>query len=251
MTKLEDQSLLLFKVDFEKAFDSVNWNFLLDVMRQMGFDHKWRRWIASWRRWIASCLSSASISILVNGSPSNEFLMERVRLSNSRVNVPLLQFADDALFFGEWSRLNAYNLINILRCFELASGLKVNLEVDFLELGPPVGRKMRLCDGWQGIIDRFRDRLSLWNAKTLSVGGRLTLIIFVLGSLPVYYLSLFKAPMSVLKVLDSIRCRFFQGHNVSEKGIKWVKWKSILLGSDRGGLGVGCLQSKNLSLLAK
>ncbi|GJR05936.1 retrovirus-related pol polyprotein from transposon TNT 1-94 [Tanacetum coccineum] len=40
MDKLEDQSLLLFKVNFEKAFDSVNWNFLLYVMRQTGFGHK-------------------------------------------------------------------------------------------------------------------------------------------------------------------------------------------------------------------
>nr|GEX91763.1 reverse transcriptase domain, reverse transcriptase zinc-binding domain protein [Tanacetum cinerariifolium] len=101
------------------------------------------------------------------------------------------------------------------------------------------------------IIDRFRDCLSLLKAKTLSVGGRLTLIKSVLGSLPVYYLFLFKAPMSVLKVLDSIRCIFSGGHKVSERGIKWVKWKSFLLGSDRGGLGVGCLQSKNLSLLEK
>ncbi|GJZ38643.1 reverse transcriptase domain-containing protein [Tanacetum coccineum] len=67
--------------------------------------------------------------------------------------------------------------------------------------GLPVGRKMWLCDGWQGIIDRFHDRLSLWKAKALSVGGRLTLIKFILGSLPVYYLSLFKAPLSVLKIL--------------------------------------------------
>nr|GEY01736.1 reverse transcriptase domain, reverse transcriptase zinc-binding domain protein [Tanacetum cinerariifolium]GEY92281.1 reverse transcriptase domain, reverse transcriptase zinc-binding domain protein [Tanacetum cinerariifolium] len=110
---------------------------------------------------------------------------------------------------------------------------------------------MRLYDGWQGIIDRFRDGLSLWKAKTLSVCGRLTLIKSVLGSLPVYYLSLFKAPLSVLKVLDSIRCRFFWGHKEGEKGINWVKWKSILLGSNQGGLGVGCLQSKNLSLLGK
>nr|GEV23004.1 cysteine-rich receptor-like protein kinase [Tanacetum cinerariifolium] len=43
MAKLEDQNLLIFKVDFEKAFDSVNWNFLLDVMRKIGFILKWRK----------------------------------------------------------------------------------------------------------------------------------------------------------------------------------------------------------------
>ncbi|GJU48611.1 reverse transcriptase domain, reverse transcriptase zinc-binding domain protein [Tanacetum coccineum] len=66
-------------------------------------------------------------------------------------------------------------------------------------LGLPVGRRMRFSEGWEGIIDRFHDRLSLWKVKTLSVGGRLTLIKYVLGSLPVYYLSLLKAPSNVLK----------------------------------------------------
>ena len=70
MANIEKLKLLLFKVDFEKAFDSVNWNFLQNTMRQMGFGIKWRKWIAS-------CLSSASISIVVNGSPSKEFKLER------------------------------------------------------------------------------------------------------------------------------------------------------------------------------
>lgn len=30
-------NLLLLKVDFAKAFDRVNWDFLLDIMSQMGF----------------------------------------------------------------------------------------------------------------------------------------------------------------------------------------------------------------------
>ncbi|GJV10924.1 cysteine-rich receptor-like protein kinase [Tanacetum coccineum] len=70
MASLEKHKLLtLLSVDFEKAFDSVNWGFILDIMRQMGFGFKWRKWISS-------CLSSASISVLINGSPSKEFKME-------------------------------------------------------------------------------------------------------------------------------------------------------------------------------
>ncbi|XP_071738848.1 secreted RxLR effector protein 78-like [Rutidosis leptorrhynchoides] len=57
---------IIFKVDFEKAFDSLNWNYLLEVMKCMGFGSKW------WK-WIGSCLNSASILILINGSPTPEF----------------------------------------------------------------------------------------------------------------------------------------------------------------------------------
>ena len=50
---------LIFKVDFEKAYDSINWRFVIDIMKRMGFGGKWCNWISS-------CLSSATMSILVN-----------------------------------------------------------------------------------------------------------------------------------------------------------------------------------------
>lgn len=61
---------LIFKVDFEKAFDSLNWEYLDDVLQGMGFGMKWRKWMRS-------CLKSASISLLANGSPTKEFKMEK------------------------------------------------------------------------------------------------------------------------------------------------------------------------------
>lgn len=124
-------------------------------------------------------------------------------LSESGTNVSLLQYADDAFFFGDWSRLNATNLIHILECFELASGLKINIskrriigigvptnEVEFMAaslgcsheslpftyLGLPVGKKMRVCDGWNEVINRFRERLSSWKVNALIIGRRLTLV---------------------------------------------------------------------------
>ena len=96
---------MFFKIDFEKAFDSLNWNFLDDVMLQMNFG-------VNWRRWINRCLSSASISVLINGSPCNEFQMAKgVRqgdplapflfiIAAEAFNVAMKQACDRGVFHG-------------------------------------------------------------------------------------------------------------------------------------------------------
>ena len=61
---------LIFKINFEKAYDYVNWHYIRDVMVLMGFGLKWCNWVDA-------CLRSASISTLVNGSPTEEFRMTR------------------------------------------------------------------------------------------------------------------------------------------------------------------------------
>ncbi|GJW66725.1 RNA-directed DNA polymerase, eukaryota [Tanacetum coccineum] len=57
---------MIFKVDFAKAYDSVRWDFLDDVLLSFGFGLKWRSWILG-------SLSSGKASVLVNGSPTSEF----------------------------------------------------------------------------------------------------------------------------------------------------------------------------------
>src|SRR5688572_5489845 len=52
----------LLKLDFKKAYDSVKWSFLKMIMGKMGFGEKWIKWIMT-------CVSSVSLSILLNGSP--------------------------------------------------------------------------------------------------------------------------------------------------------------------------------------
>ena len=73
----------------------------------------------------------------------------------------------------------------------------------------------------------------------------------VLGSIPIHFLSLFKAPMKVIDLLESLRHRFFWDFEKDQRGISWVKWNSILLSPKRGGLGIGSLLAKNLALLRK
>nr|GEW12565.1 RNA-directed DNA polymerase, eukaryota, reverse transcriptase zinc-binding domain protein [Tanacetum cinerariifolium] len=57
---------MVFKIDFEKAFDYVHWDFLDLIMDKLGLDLKWRNWING-------CLHNAHSSMLVNGSPTEEF----------------------------------------------------------------------------------------------------------------------------------------------------------------------------------
>ncbi|GJW53440.1 hypothetical protein Tco_0097525 [Tanacetum coccineum] len=58
--------------------------------------------------------------------------------------------------------------------------------------------KMSRCHNWKPLVDRFHKRLLKWESKSLSFGGRLTLVRSVLGSLGVYYFSNFKAPKKVI-----------------------------------------------------
>nr|GEX30335.1 RNA polymerase II large subunit [Tanacetum cinerariifolium] len=71
--------------------------------------------------------------------------------------------------------------------------------------GIKLGGDMHRLQVWNDIVDRIRCRLSKWKMKMLSIGGRLTLVKSVLGSMPIFHMSLFKVPAGILRTLESIR----------------------------------------------
>nr|GFA08501.1 RNA-directed DNA polymerase, eukaryota [Tanacetum cinerariifolium] len=221
---------MMFKVDFAKAYDSVRWDYLDDVLRCFGFGSKWRSWISG-------SLNLGMASILVNGSPTTEFpfhcglkqrdplapflfilIMESLHLSFERVveaglfkgiqigpslSISHLFYADDAVFIGEWSDNNLSHIMQILHCFSLSSGLKINvlksnllgvgvsseaviiaarnlgclvMSTPFKYLGVMVGGNMSLTKAWEAVIGKLKSRLSKWKRNTLSIGGHLTLL---------------------------------------------------------------------------
>nr|GEX39235.1 RNA-directed DNA polymerase, eukaryota, reverse transcriptase zinc-binding domain protein [Tanacetum cinerariifolium] len=57
--KNKKKQSMTFKVDFEKAYDSVRWDFIDDILRRFGFGEKWCKWIQS-------CLYSSRGSAMCN-----------------------------------------------------------------------------------------------------------------------------------------------------------------------------------------
>ncbi|XP_021975310.1 uncharacterized protein LOC110870437 [Helianthus annuus] len=153
--KKTGKELFFFKIDFEKAYDNINWRFLKLIMKQMNFPDRWCNWIKG-------VLHSARSSVLVNGSPTFEFNCEKgirqgdtispfsflivmeglssmlrmacdngmfdgVQLNNDGPIISHLLYADDTMVMGKWSQFNFNVLKRILRIFHLCSGLRINL----------------------------------------------------------------------------------------------------------------------------
>ena len=64
------QSCLLLKIDIAKAFDSVCWPFLLEVLQWLGFSQRWRDWMSI-------LLGLASTKVLLNGRSGNRIYHAR------------------------------------------------------------------------------------------------------------------------------------------------------------------------------
>ena len=145
---------VIFKIDFENAYDKVKWNFLLQMLQLKGFSPKWIEWIKSF-------ISGGSVAINVNdeidpyfqtkkglrqGDPLSPILFNIVAdmltllINRAKANdqvhgvmphlidggLSILQYADDTILFMDHNLEQAQHMKNILCAFEQLSGLKIN-----------------------------------------------------------------------------------------------------------------------------
>ncbi|KAL9671136.1 hypothetical protein QQ045_008702 [Rhodiola kirilowii] len=158
--KKERRSALVIKLDFRKVYDSVSWEYLRSIQESLGFGDKWIKWMHE-------CYSSAGLSILINGSPTEEITMERglcqgdplspflspflfllaaeglSTMLNNAVKAGLisgvgwgknggllthLQFANDTVLFYRPVMEEVWIIRHLLRTFAVSSGLEINFK---------------------------------------------------------------------------------------------------------------------------
>ncbi|GJT98257.1 hypothetical protein Tco_1093775 [Tanacetum coccineum] len=117
---------------------------------------------------------------------------------DSSLTLSHLFFADAAIFVGKWDSLNMRTIVNVLKCFHLASGLKIKFHksklmgigtrqeevkaaattmgcsiftTHFVHLGVKAEGAMSRIKSWDDVVAKVSSRLSKWKLKTQSTGG--------------------------------------------------------------------------------
>ncbi|WVZ83332.1 LOW QUALITY PROTEIN: hypothetical protein U9M48_030493 [Paspalum notatum var. saurae] len=153
---------VVLKLDFRKAFDSVNWESMTAILRIRGFPK-------CWCSWMMDMLSTGKTSVLLNrvpglwidcknglrqGDPISPYLfiivadvlcqLLRFRGHNSSLShpilqgapCPVLQYADDTIIFIKASSEAMVSLKRVLQEFAHATGLIINYrKTTFLSIG--------------------------------------------------------------------------------------------------------------------
>uniref|UniRef100_A0A2N9GR88 Reverse transcriptase domain-containing protein n=1 Tax=Fagus sylvatica TaxID=28930 RepID=A0A2N9GR88_FAGSY len=277
---------VLCKLDVEKAYDHVNWKFLIYMLQRCGFSGRWRDWMYS-------CISTARFSILINGCPNGFFpssrglrqgdplspllfvivmealsrLLDRAvreglfsgfsvgTMAANPLMVSHLLFADDTLIF--WLKINLSkseivpvgDVPHIGDLVQLLGCKQSGLPMHYL--GLPLGAKFKETAIWNPVLERVEKRLASWKRLYLSKGGKLTLIKSTLSSIPTYFLSLFPIPAMVANRLEKLQRDFLWCGMDEKPKFHLVKWSQICVPLRFGGLAVRDIRCFNKALLGK
>nr|GEV36064.1 RNA-directed DNA polymerase, eukaryota [Tanacetum cinerariifolium] len=215
--KSKKKHSFIFKIDFEKAYDSV-----------------------------------------LNGSPTDEFQFFKGLKQGDPLSPFIFILFMESLHLS-FSRVVSAGKSKLLGIAVDEDNLRIAadrigcgiLKAPFNYLGSKVGENMSRIRAWDDNVDNMITRLSKWKMKTLSIGGRLTLIKAVLGSMSIYHMFIFKVPMKILNRMESNCSNFFNGIELNSKKSIWVKWSNVLSSKEKGGLGVSSLYALNCALMFK
>ncbi|XP_022143310.1 uncharacterized protein LOC111013210 [Momordica charantia] len=227
---------IIIKLDLEKAFDKLNWDFLYKVLYQ-----KADKWISS----IIGCTSTVSYSILLNGKLRGNISAKRgIRQGD---HFPLFSLAMDYLsriLEEAYTKglIEAEDLPHLARIWDCPI---ISLLINYL--GMPLGGNPKASPFWDPIIERRK--LESWKYSDISKAGRLTLIQSILSSLPTYYLSIFKSPIQVTKALEKLMRDFLWKGIGDKRGSHLVRWNIVTLPKSKGSLGITSISITNKALL--
>ncbi|XP_028804491.1 uncharacterized protein LOC114759480 [Neltuma alba] len=253
-TKTGKVGWMAIKVDLEKAFDRLRWDFILDTLQDA-------RLPSSMITLIMKCISSSSMQVLWNGRPSEPFSPQRGIRQGDPLSPyifvlcmeRLSQAIDLEVNHGNWQPiqlgkegppLSHLFFADDLILFCSTKPSQVNLVQRLLQ-------DFCVSSGHKYIIDKVQHKLSGWKASSLSLAGRITLAQSVLSSIPLYTMQTTRLPASICDKLQLLTRKFIWGDTASRRSTRLVKWETMCQPKMCGGCGLKDIKKQNEAFLMK
>nr|GEU65088.1 TMV resistance protein N-like [Tanacetum cinerariifolium] len=151
------------KIDLQKAYDTVSWSFLEEVLKQYGFHNQMIRWIMT-------CVSSSAFSIWVNGQAHGYFKGARedgnfkYNAGCKELKITHLCFVDDLMAFCHGDTHSISIVKESLNEFSRYSGLLLNLEKSTVFFGS-IKENLKRVNDCKVLIEKVKTRIGDWKNR--------------------------------------------------------------------------------------
>ncbi|XP_019459896.1 PREDICTED: uncharacterized protein LOC109359653 [Lupinus angustifolius] len=260
---------LAIKLDVRKAFDTIDWDFLLDTLHAFGFDSKFIHWIKV-------ILTSAKLSIVVNGHSVRFFPCKRGVRQGDPFSPLLFCLAEDVLSRGLKREILALN--KLISTYAQASGQHINLDKCKFYYNEANARKLSNLSSWLGftagripcyylgvplfrgkpmtihlkpLADRIITKLSKWKGSFLSIMGRVELVKSIIHNMLAYSFHVYAWPLTLLKSMDQSIRNFIWSGDLKVRKIVTVAWDKLCYPVKEGGLGLRSTSDLNQAAILK
>ncbi|RZC46957.1 hypothetical protein C5167_039900 [Papaver somniferum] len=265
---------LALKMDMSKAFDRLEWSFLMDVLKNFSSfqgDQKGDP-LSPFLFIIAMEALSRKLAFCEQAK-----LLTGVKIARRPPKINHLLFADDCLFLCKANLTQTRYLLQVIAEFSKCSGQVINfskssvyfsknmtpsscqilsgtLQVPIMDekekyLGLPffIGRNKKIP--FSVLVEKIENRMVKWNAINLSESGRTVMVKHVLNALPFHHMTSFKLPDQTIKALNSVQGKFWRKKDTNKGAV--ISWSNLSKDKEEGCLGLRDFECFNKALLAK
>ncbi|XP_074300593.1 uncharacterized protein LOC141631876 [Silene latifolia] len=217
------------KIDLRKAHDSIEWDFVEDMLYALKFP---RRMIG----WIMQCVSAHAYTLPLNG-PS------LVTLKDGEASGLHINKDNSDIYMNEVAAADEQAILSI-------SGFKKG-SLPFKYLRITISYKRIFNVECSILVDKLVARIRGWGAKHLSYAGRLLLVKTVLTQIHSYWARIFLLPKAIIHKVESI-CRAYLWSGTKEHHkAPAVAWDKCCLPKNQGELGILNCYNWNIATLGK
>ncbi|XP_074283135.1 uncharacterized protein LOC141607680 [Silene latifolia] len=232
---------VMMKIDLKKAYDSIEWSFIEEMLIALNFPHKMVQWIMQ-------CVTSTSFSLFLNGNQFGYFKGCRGIRQGDPMSPLLFTLCMEYL-------TRILDLVTSSNDFHFHPHLQLSGfqqgAFPFRYLGIPISFKRLSSADSNVLVDKIVKKIRGWGTKKLSYAGRLVLVRHVLSQMHSYWARIFLLPKGVIARVEAICRNYLWSHSENFAKVPLIAWDQCCLPQKYGGLGILNAGLWNLAMLGK